>query len=148
MRQFGRIAPNIQYRSRPGAYGFFFAGDKILLTQQRYQSGRIEWQIPGGGIDAGEQILQALYREVWEETGWQVQASCLLTRYKRAVYMEDYEQYAQKICAIFVGKAIRACSQPTEAGHSAHLIEVKEALTLMDHKIDREILRLWLKQNR
>lgn len=146
MRQFGQIKPNIFYRHRPGVYGLFFQKQKILLTRQTYRSGRVEWQIPGGGIDPGEQVLQALYREVKEETGWQVHISTLLARYKRAVYMDDYEQYAQKICSIYYGKAIARQSQPSEAGHEADLIPISQALTLMDHKIDRAILQNWLRQ--
>lgn len=41
---------------------------KILLCARADRSGK-EWQFPQGGIDMGETVLEAAYRELREETG-------------------------------------------------------------------------------
>ncbi len=41
----------------------------ILLVANRRRDGRVDWSPPGGVIDAGEGPLEALSREVAEETG-------------------------------------------------------------------------------
>ncbi len=41
----------------------------VLLVENRRRSGEIDWSTPGGVIDAGEQIIEGLTREVAEETG-------------------------------------------------------------------------------
>lgn len=47
-----------------------------VLLQQRADNGK--WGLPGGGIDPGEEPAQAAVREVYEETGLQVEATQLL----------------------------------------------------------------------
>jgi 8-oxo-dGTP pyrophosphatase MutT (NUDIX family) len=45
-------------------------GDQILLTRQyRFLANRISTEIPGGGVDDGEQPIHAAVRECFEETG-------------------------------------------------------------------------------
>ena len=67
MRRYGEnIKRNINYKIRVGVYGVIFIGNKILLTDQDKE----EIQLPGGGVDPGEQKIQALLREIREETGW------------------------------------------------------------------------------
>lgn len=53
---------------------------EILLIQSvRPAVGEISWEIPRGGIDAGETPAEAAARELMEETGFQVEAKHLLS---------------------------------------------------------------------
>lgn len=56
-----------ELKFRPSVYGILIKDDKILLSKQ--------WDgydFPGGGIDLGETMDEALEREYWEETGLKV----------------------------------------------------------------------------
>ena len=44
----------------------------VLLVQNRRRNGSLDWSTPGGVIDLGEQPVEALTREVREETGLSV----------------------------------------------------------------------------
>lgn len=57
-------------RMRLGAYAFAVADRAILLTQladTEPEPG--SWTLPGGGVAWGEHPIDALHREVYEETG-------------------------------------------------------------------------------
>ena len=52
---------------RVAAYGVITQGDRILLAHWN-ESGRSGWTLPGGGIDPGEDPVDAVVREIAEET--------------------------------------------------------------------------------
>ncbi len=54
------------------AGGVVVAADEVLLVKNLRRGGRTDWSTPGGVIDPGESTLEALTREVEEETGLQV----------------------------------------------------------------------------
>ena len=68
IRRYGEAVKTGQiYTRRPGVYAVLAQGNHILVT---HQSAPVpEFQLPGGGIDKGEQPIPALHREVMEETG-------------------------------------------------------------------------------
>lgn len=52
---------------RPGVSAVILDGDGRILLQQRTDNGM--WGLPGGAVEFGESVLEALHREVLEETG-------------------------------------------------------------------------------
>lgn len=56
-----------------------FDDDGRVLLQQRTDNGR--WGLPGGAVEFGESVLEALHREVREETGLTVEVGQLIGVY-------------------------------------------------------------------
>ena len=56
-------------------------GEILFVHAYRYTTGSIEWEIPAGGVDSGEDIIQAAKREALEETGCQTADHQLLYTY-------------------------------------------------------------------
>jgi 8-oxo-dGTP pyrophosphatase MutT (NUDIX family) len=54
---------------------------RILLTKR---SDNGQWCLPGGAVDPGETVVEAVEREVWEETGLRVRVKRLVGIYSHA----------------------------------------------------------------
>ena len=129
----------ITHKARPGAYAILPLGQRILLTAQL--APQLDIQLPGGGIDPGESPLQALHREVREETGWRIAAPRRLGAFKRFVYMPEYDLWAEKICHIYVARPTRQIAEPIEPDHQTLVLSRHEAITLLGNDGDRMFLR-------
>jgi 8-oxo-dGTP diphosphatase len=46
--------------------------DRVLLVKRAHEPLKGEWSLPGGAVDVGETLHQAVAREVLEETGLEV----------------------------------------------------------------------------
>lgn len=130
--------PDQQYRRRPGVYAILLRGDSILVTHQSVPVP--EFQLPGGGIDKGEQPIPALHREVREETGWRIAIDRRLGAFRRFTYMPEYGFWAEKLCAVYLARPVRRLGAPTEAGHLAVWLPVDEAVTRLGNPGDRAML--------
>src|SRR5881296_435111 len=65
---------------RIGVNALIFDQGRILLAHRR----DIDWwNLPGGGMEVGETVEEALYREVYEETGLQVEIEQLVGVYSK-----------------------------------------------------------------
>src|SRR5215510_4067802 len=63
---------------RPGVAAVIFGADGVLL--QRRDDNRL-WGLPGGGVEPGESVREAVVREVREETGLDVEPVRLIGVY-------------------------------------------------------------------
>jgi 8-oxo-dGTP diphosphatase len=112
----------------------------VLLTEQA-MPGRLELQLPGGGIDPGEAVLPALHREVLEETGHRCGGLVRLGAYRRFTFMEEYGFHAEKLCTIYLGRVGTRVGPPTEPGHRTVWMDGAEAVGQLWNEPDRAWLR-------
>jgi 8-oxo-dGTP pyrophosphatase MutT (NUDIX family) len=86
---FGQIhrLPRRKFFLRPSAYGLVVHENR-LLTSRVVSSGKL--QLPGGAVEPGESLAQALSRETLEETGIQIEVGALCG------YVEDFFYYAPR----------------------------------------------------
>jgi 8-oxo-dGTP diphosphatase len=139
IRRYGEPAkPGQIYRRRPGIYAVLARGDKILATHQAEPVP--EYQLPGGGIDRGEQPIAALHREVREETGWKISISRRLGTFRRFTYMPEYEIWAEKVCTVYLARPVYRLGPPTEGGHHAVWLTLSQAMDVLGNAGDRAML--------
>lgn len=130
------------YPPRPGAYVIIDAGDCLLASFQ--EAPFAELQLPGGGIDPGEQPIAALHREVMEETGYRIHSIRRLGMCHRYTFMPDYDRYAHKQCHIYAARLGRRWSDPTEPGHTAVFLPWDVALEKLAVEGDRHFVERYL----
>jgi len=70
-----------------------YEGESILLVQRGHEPLKGLWSLPGGAVETGEHLDQAIVREVREETGLLVQPTSIATIFERI--MRDAEGRAE-----------------------------------------------------
>ncbi|KPP89180.1 MAG: 8-oxo-dGTP diphosphatase [Rhodobacteraceae bacterium HLUCCA08] len=130
IRRYGDpVRADIRYGLRPGAYGVLLHGADILLTWQG--DPHHEFQLPGGGIDPGEGPIQALHREVHEETGWRITRPCRMGAFRRFTWMPEYQRWAEKIAHVYRATPTRRDGPASEPGHEPVWVPLAQAPALL-----------------
>jgi ADP-ribose pyrophosphatase YjhB (NUDIX family) len=90
----------------PGASAIVTDGQGRILLQRRSDNAR--WALPGGVMDIGESIGQAIVREVREETGFEVTPEDIVGVYSDPghVFAYDDGEVRQQFSVCFVCKTV------------------------------------------
>lgn len=140
MRRFeGSPKRGIRYTRRAGAYAVLRRGSEFLLTFQ--SAPKPEVQLPGGGIDTGENPAQAMRREVFEETGWLISNHRRLGVFRRFDFMPEYDMWAEKICHIYMARPVRQLGAPPEPDHTALWVGPEAAVDMLANDGDRHFFQ-------
>ncbi|MCU0587220.1 MAG: NUDIX hydrolase [Syntrophobacteraceae bacterium] len=73
-----------------GVGAIVFRADRVLLIQRGREPALGKWSIPGGLVELGETLEEAVIREVWEETGLHVRVADLVAALDRVIRDEDH----------------------------------------------------------
>lgn len=111
---------------RIGVFALIFNQKQQILLGHRRD---IDWwNLPGGGMEAGETVDEAVCREVYEETGLEVKVEQLV-----GVYSKPQKQ---EVVLTFLCKVIGGTLQPTEETRESRYFAPDEipANTLPKHR--------------
>ena len=114
--------------------------DVVLVRQWRQPVGEFTLELPGGGVERGEDPREAVRRELFEETGYRAE------NLSRLVSVHTSPGRATEMCWLFRCRAVRASSGPqpeptefvsvvemplSEAVRKAHAGEITAATTVL-----------------
>ncbi len=64
-------------------------GGRVLLVKRRFEPSREKWSIPGGLVELGERVKDAVKREIYEEVGLKIRLIRLIDVVDNIVRDED-----------------------------------------------------------
>ncbi len=111
------------------------SGEKILLTQ-RADNG--QWCLPGGGVDPGESVEEAIIREIDEETGLKARVTRLIGVYSDPHKLVEYPDgnkvqiVALSFEAEIIGGELALSNETTDFGYFT-LAEIVKMDVLLNH---------------
>jgi len=120
----------------PAVTGVVTDGDRILLIK-RLDNGR--WALPGGAIEFGESVPQALVREVREETGIDIEVTGVVGIYSdpRHVIAYDDGEVRQEFAICLAGRPVGGTLRGSDESTDVAWIEVSRLDGLDMHPTQR-----------
>ena len=72
-----------------GVGGVIFDGDSVLLAKRGQEPAKGTWSLPGGAVELGEKVVDALKREIQEEVGIEIEVGGLIRVLDRILQDEE-----------------------------------------------------------
>ena len=130
--------------TRAVAKAILVADNNILILRRSDTDTRrpLQWDLPGGAIDRGEDIKQACVREVKEETGITVRAADLKTIYAMTELVDD----AISATFMFFTVSVPLTEAVLSSEHiEARWVSLEQTLSLFTYQRHLEVLE-YMKQ--
>jgi 8-oxo-dGTP diphosphatase len=109
------------YPERPivGVGAIVLDGDRVLLVKRAHEPLKGEWSVPGGAVDVGETLEEAIRREVREETCLDIEVGPIVDVLDRIRYDPDGRVKFHYVLVDFVcrpvGGTLQCASDAEEA---------------------------------
>ncbi|MEM1582489.1 MAG: NUDIX hydrolase [Nitrososphaerota archaeon] len=116
--RFRRVYPEVPL---VGVGAVVHAGGRFLLIRRAYEPGRGLWSIPGGLVEVGESLRDAVKREVEEETGVRVEVGGLIDVLENIVRDENGRVKFHYVLVDFEAKPL---AEDAELSPSREALEV------------------------
>ncbi len=142
--QFGEMLEGVIYPVRHGAHGIAMNAEGLIaIVCIGSAKGAPEYDLPGGGVDAGEAESDAMVREFLEETGLPVAAASLVARAGQ-YWRKDNVTPRNSQFAIFEAFIQGPAGKPSEPHHFLLWMAPEDAISKVRHEAHAWALRRYL----
>ncbi|MEZ0319943.1 MAG: NUDIX hydrolase [Pyrobaculum sp.] len=115
---------------------------KILLVKRRYPPSQGKWSLPGGHVELGERLTEAVLRELKEETGMDGVVKKFLAPVEYIEVVDGRVKYHFVILVYLVELTSDGPPRASDDAEDAVLTPLEEALKMDLTKTTREVLTL------
>ncbi|MBI4773996.1 MAG: NUDIX hydrolase [Deltaproteobacteria bacterium] len=123
----------------------FDPDDRLLLVRRAKQPSLGAWSIPGGAVELGETLREAIIREVLEETGVQADPVELITFVERIVKAEGEMPQFHYVIAEFLCRWKSGVPSPSDDVDRAFWVPKSDLSKYALPKVTQEIIHKgWL----
>jgi 8-oxo-dGTP diphosphatase len=128
-----------EYPSRPivGVGGVVFIDERVVLVKRRYAPLAGRWSLPGGVIEVGETLHDALRRELREEIGIDTTVGPLIDLFDRLTYDDAGRVRYHFVLADYLCHRV---SGEVRAGSDAEAVALADLADLGSHALTDEVL--------
>ena len=117
-----------EYPSRPivAVGGVVFIDDRVVLVKRRNEPLVGRWSLPGGAVEVGERLQEALRRELREELGIEVAVGPLIELLDRITRDEKGRIRYHYVLADYVCGRVRGTLRPGSDAGTLALVDPDE----------------------
>lgn len=97
----------------PGVAAIVLDDDRVLLVRRGREPAKGRWSLPGGVIELGERAVEAVVREVLEETGVEVEPIRVVAIYDPIVRDEEGRVRFHYILLEYLCRPVKGAPRPS-----------------------------------
>jgi len=113
-------------RPIPGVAGVVIDGNRVLLSIRGKAPSKGKWGLPGGAVEVGEAVREAVVREILEETGVTVKPVKLITVFDSIHRDEDDRVRYHYILFEYLCEYVSGEVTPSSDAPDARWVEFKD----------------------
>jgi 8-oxo-dGTP diphosphatase len=125
-----------EYPERPivAVGGIIFHEDTVLLVKRDREPAMGQWSLPGGAVELGESLEEALKREIHEEVSIKIGIGGLVRLLERVVHDQERRVRFHYVIADYWGWKVSGEPRPASDISDARFVTLKEGRKLGIHK--------------
>ena len=132
-----------EYPDHPiiGVGGIIYHGETVLLVKRGQEPGKGQWSLPGGVVELGETLIEALKREIDEEVSIRVEIFDLVRLLDRILYDEENRIRFHYVIADYWGRMISGQLKPASDISEARFVSLNQLKVMGVHQeVEKTIL--------
>ncbi|UCF55791.1 MAG: NUDIX hydrolase [Deltaproteobacteria bacterium] len=121
--------------------GIIFHGQSVLLVKRNREPGKGQWSLPGGAVELGETLKEALKREISEEVSIKIEIGGLVRLLDRIIEDPENRIRFHYVIADYWGWKVSGQSHPASDISDARFVPLKEIQKMEIHEeVEKTIL--------